>query len=123
MNNILVVKLPSPKRFYFRIIHNTTTTNFTLLVTHLPLIFDWDRSYCKKLGENTFLNDEVRCGQSNVCNTFVPNFDLYTLLCRLRYLDLPISLSYFIDSTPYVNKVFTLQESWSFREDISDVKY
>ena len=51
-----------------------------------PLIYDFDRGYTSKLGENLLLNDI--CEKSSQCNSFVENKDIIKILCYVyKYIN------------------------------------
>lgn len=78
--NILVVTYKNKKTRFFEYrgkIYNVVTK-------YIPLLFDWDRSYCEFLGQNRILDGDP-CLNWGTCNRFTPKFDLYVLCCTLGF--------------------------------------
>jgi len=67
------------------------TTDFLYNINDVPilirtkykvLIFDFDRSYVKKLGENQILSSEI-CSETSQCNEFIENKDIVKIFCYI----------------------------------------
>lgn len=53
-----------------------------------PRIFDYDRSYCKRLGKNAMLEEEFYKGYHQ-CNRVSNNFDIVKVMCYVINKDVP----------------------------------
>lgn len=80
--NILIEKLPN----------NITMTYkmgdyiFEFQTKHILYIFDWDRGYCRYLGNNSL---EPNCKYLNECNNFIKYNDMFRALCYTNYFGIP----------------------------------
>ena len=59
---------------------------FEFETNYILYIFDWDRSYCKEVGDN---NLNCYCENYNTCNQFNKYNDMFNVLCHLNYRDIP----------------------------------
>lgn len=102
LDNILMVRIP--KRRMLFVIDNK---KFLVETEYLPLIFDWDRSYCEKLGDNFFIDGRM-CDEVGICNYYEENYDLYLLLCHLALGR--TDLAQYAKSTPYYSELMIATE-------------
>jgi hypothetical protein len=80
--NIIVSINKNPvKRLY--IVNKNKENWFYINTKYIPLFFDWDLSYSKKIGENTKLKHYL-CPEYNICSKEDEYFDPYTFLCILE---------------------------------------
>lgn len=79
--NILVQNIGSKTRYY-----KVGRTVYKITTPYQALIFDWDLSYSDELGKNKKISmeNDVYCGQTNICNRFSEKFDLYMFMCLLN---------------------------------------
>ena len=60
-------------------IYNINSVKIKIITRYQPLIYDFDRGYCERFGENTLLDNT--CNISSQCNIFVENKDIVKILC------------------------------------------
>jgi serine/threonine protein kinase len=76
--NILVMELPEPVSMGFSI----STKDFKIVTKYIPYIFDWDRGYSERIGNNDLVFEYEDVGSYNRMSE---RADLYTLLCTLSF--------------------------------------
>lgn len=78
--NVIVATLPKKvKRLYV-----VGKKRFLIHTRYVPYIFDWDTAYSDKLGNNPKITDKI-CEKYQICNRYSEKFDLYILLCALKW--------------------------------------
>lgn len=75
-SNIFVSTLPAPELFTFVI----NGTEYTFTTRHKVLIYDFDKSYVTRLGNNPILDGICEYGQ---CNKFNEMLDIFKISCYL----------------------------------------
>ena len=94
-DNILVVDHIDPVASVFKVGKH----KFLIKSRYVPYIFDWDFAYSPLLGDNGKIkDDEYYCGKLNLCNSFDPRFDIYTLFCIIQFRDI-VSKTYDVQTT------------------------
>ena len=81
-SNILISIHEKPVKYLF-IMSKDKREWFYVKTRYVPLFFDWDMSYNKKLGKNEKI-DNYLCAAYNICSTEDKYFDTYTFLCHIK---------------------------------------
>jgi len=79
MGNVWIEPLSEP-RTYVYIINGTP---YTVEIEYLALVYDFDRAYSEKFGDNPMLEDGFLCQSNNQCNETVMNKDAIKFLMYL----------------------------------------
>jgi len=82
-NNIFIEDLGDEKTFLYVI----NDTPYILKTRYKVLIYDFDRGYVNRLGNNTLLHPNFDCRYNKQCNHFVDNKDILKIMC---YVFLPL---------------------------------
>jgi hypothetical protein len=82
MSNVLIQTLP--KRITLDITIGTFNIKFT--TKYIVKMFDWDRSYCEAIGQNTIT---TRLYESRTISSFIPGRDFSTFVCFLYTYNIP----------------------------------
>jgi hypothetical protein len=90
-----------------------TITDFLYNINDIPilirtkykvLIFDFDRSYVKKLGENQILNSEI-CSNTSQCNEFIENKDIVKIFCYITNFLQTNDLIDLLSTNPFIQNI------------------
>jgi hypothetical protein len=65
------------------IIYYINTKKYSIKSKYRIFIYDYDRSFCSQLGNNSFLMDPFFCKEFFSCNTFYEQLDFIKILCYL----------------------------------------
>ena len=90
-DNILVETVPHPILLSYKM----GDFVFEFETDYILYIFDWDRGYCKEVGDN---NLDFFCRNYNQCNLFNKYNDMFTILCYLGYNEIPKQENAIIDA-------------------------
>ena len=98
--NIFITELPSTQItiYYINNIKYTINTKFKVY------LYDFDRSYVKRFGENELLTKEFIDGRSNY---FIENLDIMKILCYVsRYFNISELISVKTDNKKLLNNIY-----------------
>jgi hypothetical protein len=76
-NNIFIKDLGVEKYF----LYNIDDKKIVIKTRYIPLIYDFDRGYQEKLGNNPSIIGRTLCSHYSQCNVFVENKDIIKSLC------------------------------------------
>lgn len=110
LGNIYVKKLNKPEIITY-IFSNEfgDVVKYTLLNQMYKIfIYDFDRSWCERLGKNLFI--ENKCKKVSQCNFFIENKDIIKVLCYItkRYANIPTPKGF----VPFITDNKYLQNYW-----------
>ena len=97
------------------------TTDFLYNINDIPilirtkykvLIFDFDRSYVKKLGENQILSSEI-CSETSQCNEFIENKDIVKIFCYITKILETTDLLDLLTTNPVIQDI--LKHVYNFK--------
>ena len=78
--NIFLEKFKTPKTFFYII----NGKEYKITSNYKVFIYDFDRSYCPRFGDNTYL-DEYACEDVGQCNIYSENKDIIKSFCYLFF--------------------------------------
>ena len=79
--NIFIKDLGVESTFIYNIDYN----EIVIKTRYQPLIYDFDRGYAEKFGNNEILDN---CGRNSQCNIFIQNKDIVKVLCYVyKYVE------------------------------------
>jgi len=103
---------------------------FNFKTKYVVKVFDFDRSYNKRLGENPYL-DESLCDEASQCNKYIPNLDAMKVMGYIYYkqsiqvqqllLDIcaPNKNEFTINKKTFIPQDL-LKETWVYGRDLVD---
>jgi len=109
-NNIYVEKMNKPISITYIFSNNSGKEVKYVLTNQMYKIYvyDFDRAYCERLGENVVLN--LKCDISSQCNLYIENKDMLKILCSItrRMPHFPTNMGF----VPFITNNINLQKYW-----------